>query len=101
MTLSLWESLEAVAAYSYDGLHTEALARRADWFQRGSWPSYVAWWVPEHHVPRRTEGTERIDHLYTHGATPYAFSFREAFDAEAARVALDRSRMAQWARHEA
>jgi len=64
MTLSLWENLEAVAAYAYHGVHAEALARRADWFVRGSWPAYVAWWVPVDHVPRWNEGTDRIDHLH-------------------------------------
>ncbi len=98
MTLSLWESLEAVVAYSYRGLHNEALAKRADWFVRGSWPAYVAWWVPEHHVPRWSEGTARIDHLHAHGSTAHAFTFKEPFNADNVRVTLDRSRMPQAAR---
>ncbi len=99
MTLSLWENLEAVAAYAYHGVHAEALARRADWFVRGSWPAYVAWWVPVDHVPRWNEGTDRIDHLHSRGPTAYAFNFREPFDANGAKARLDRMRMAQLARH--
>jgi hypothetical protein len=93
MTLSLWETLEAVGAYAYHGIHAEALARRADWFVRGSWPAYVAWWVPVDHVPRWNEGTDRIDHLHTHGPTAYAFNFREPFDGDGARLTLDRTQM--------
>jgi heme-degrading monooxygenase HmoA len=95
MTLSLWESLEAVAAYSYSGLHAEALARREEWFLKGPWPSYVAWWVAGDHRPRWTEGTERLDHLHTQGSTPKAFSFREPFDAQGARAVLDRAKVAR------
>ncbi len=94
MTLSLWDSLEAVAAYSYSGLHAEALARREEWFLKGPWPSYVAGWVAEDHRPRWSEGTERLDHLHAHGSTPRAFAFREPFNAQGARVLLDRAKVA-------
>lgn len=51
MTLSLWNDIESVAAFSYNGAHAEALLRRKDWFQSLGLPGYVAWWVPEdHHV---------------------------------------------------
>jgi uncharacterized protein DUF3291 len=94
MTLSLWNSLEAVAAYSYSGLHAEALARREEWFLKGPWPSYVAWWVSEDHRPRWSEGTDRLDHLHTQGSSPQAFHFREPFDAHGQRVKLDPSKVA-------
>ncbi len=45
--LSVWQNLESVMAYSYGGLHAEALAKRKDWFLHGTWPGYVAWWVGE------------------------------------------------------
>ncbi len=81
MTLSLWQDLESVAAFTYSGLHREALSRRQDWFEAGPWPSYVAWWVPGDHRPDWKEAVERIDHLHDHGSTPGAFSFRQPFDA--------------------
>ena len=40
--LSIWRDLESVMAYSYGGLHAEALAKRKDWFTHGPCPGYVA-----------------------------------------------------------
>lgn len=80
MTLSLWRDLESVAAFAYHGVHREALSHRGDWFESGSWPSYVAWWVDGQHRPAWSEAVERADHLHVHGPTPTAFSFRKPFD---------------------
>jgi hypothetical protein len=80
MTLTLWRDLESVAAFAYHGIHREALSKRADWFNSGPWPSYVAWWVDGQHKPNWSEAVDRIDHLHAHGSTPVAFSFRQPFD---------------------
>ena len=49
MTLSLWDDLESVVAFSHHGAHGGALANRKDWFQSLGLPTYVAWWVPTDH----------------------------------------------------
>jgi hypothetical protein len=88
-TLSRWHDLESVAAFAYHGLHGQAVGMRDEWFLRGNWPSYVAWWVPEGHELRWAEGCERIDLLHEKGASPDAFTFKQPFDAngkEAPRV---------------
>jgi len=69
MTLSLWRDLESVAAFSYRGIHGDALSKRAEWFMKGPWPSYVAWWVDEHHQPTWREAVDRIDQLHVYGST--------------------------------
>jgi hypothetical protein len=84
MTLSLWCDLESVAAFAYHGVHREALSLRADWFDRGPWPSYVAWWVDGERRPDWREAVDRIDHLHDHGPTPTAFTFRQPFDSAGA-----------------
>lgn len=89
MTLSLWRDLESVAAYSYSGLHGDALAKRSEWFERGAWPTHVAWWVPEGHQPNWAEGVERLDHLHANGPQPRAFSFKKPFDAAGNPTRLD------------
>jgi hypothetical protein len=81
MTLSLWRDLESVAAFAYQGVHREALSRREDWVNSGSWPSYVAWWVAADHRPNWSEAVARVDHLHEHGPSAKAFTFRQAFDA--------------------
>ena len=88
-TLSLWQDLESVAAFAYHGPHGEALTKRRDWFPQTELPVYVAWWVPADASISWPDGAERIDHLHTHGSTPYAFTFSKPFDAQGNPVRLD------------
>lgn len=81
-TLSLWKDIESVRRFAYNGLHKIALAQREKWFRPPAWPSYVMWWVADDHTPQWSEATQRIEHLHTHGPTPYAFSFKHPFDSD-------------------
>lgn len=92
-TLSLWEDLESVAAYAYNGAHGEALANRKEWFVQDGKPKYVAWWVEETDRLSREEAAERFDHLAENGPTPYAFNFAKPFDAEGNPYKIDRDRI--------
>jgi uncharacterized protein DUF3291 len=93
MTLSLWDDLESVAAFAYNGAHAEALTKRKDWFQSLGLPGYVAWWVPADHKVDWKEGSERLDYLHTHGATAFAFNFAKPFDPSGNPCRLDRAAM--------
>lgn len=88
-TLSLWQDLESVAAFAYHGPHGEALTKRRDWFPDRQLPVYVAWWVPADASISWPDGAERIDHLHTHGSTPYAFNFAKPFDPRGNPVRVD------------
>ncbi|WP_205085289.1 DUF3291 domain-containing protein [Photorhabdus khanii] len=82
-TLSLWRDLESVYHFAYYGpLHKEALRLRKDWFGKQNWPIYVVWWVSEHHQPCWREACHRLEHLHDYGVTPYAFTFKQPFDAQ-------------------
>src|SRR5438067_1579775 len=37
-TLSLWQNLESVFAFAYNGQHAEALTKRKEWFVHPDWP---------------------------------------------------------------
>ena len=91
MALSLWRDMESVAAFAYRSAHGEALSHRTDWFRKGSWPVYVAWWVDENHTPNWTEAADRLDHLHVNGSTPSAFTFKQPFDANGAPARLKRA----------
>jgi hypothetical protein len=92
-TLSLWEDLDAVFAYAYHAAHGEALRHRAEWFCKGDWPVYVAWWVDDDHIPTLREAAERNDHYHQFGSTPTAFDFKHAFDAHGNPIKIDRQRV--------
>ncbi len=92
-TLSLWEDLESVFAYSYNAAHGEALRHRREWFRNGEWPSHVAWWVPNNHVPTRREASEHWEYLSESGPSAKAFDFRHAYDAEGRPTKVDRERV--------
>lgn len=79
-TLTLWRDLDSVRHFAYHGPHAGALRRRWDWFTRGSWPAFVAWWVPDDTYPTWREGTIRLEHLNDHGPTPEGFTFNAASD---------------------
>jgi hypothetical protein len=78
-TLSLWMDLESVYSFSYNGAHRDALGRRREWFRRVSYPNYVAWWVESERLPTWREACQRLEHLYDHGSTAYAFNFKHPF----------------------
>ncbi|QPH55339.1 DUF3291 domain-containing protein [Pontivivens ytuae] len=94
-TLSLWESMEAAFAFSYSGMHAEALKRGAEWFRPPEWPPYALWWHEGDERPTWADGVARHAHLDAHGATAQAFTFKEAFDTAGAPMRLARD----WRRH--
>jgi hypothetical protein len=81
VNMSVWTSLEALAAFVYTGHHREVLARRRQWFERMREAFQVLWWVPDGIRPTIADAEQRLDHLRTHGPTPYAFTFRTPFPA--------------------
>ena len=79
INMSVWESVEALAAYAYGPDHITVLRRRREWFERMTRPVLVAWWIPRGHIPTVREAEERLDHLREHGPTAHAFTLRQHF----------------------
>jgi hypothetical protein len=90
-TLSLWTNLESVFAFAYRGRHAEALRGRKEWFKEPNWPTYAAWWVADDYMPTWYEAAERLEHLHNRGPTPFAFSFKQAFDAAGLPTVVNRA----------
>jgi len=81
VTLSVWDSIESLRAFSYQSAHLDYLRRRRDWFLPHDRPaSLVLWWIPAGHVPTVEEACERLD-LVAAGPSPEAFTFRQTFPA--------------------
>jgi hypothetical protein len=79
INMSVWESVEALAAYVYGDAHLAVLRRRREWFERMRDAYLALWWVPRGHIPTTGEAEDRVKHLRAHGPTPHAFTLREHF----------------------
>jgi hypothetical protein len=79
INFSVWESIEALKAYTYGDAHLALFRRRAEWFEPHDGPSLVMWWIPAGHIPPVAEAVERLAHLTANGPTPYAFNFKQSF----------------------
>lgn len=80
LNLTVWESIEALADFTYRSGHVELLRRRREFFEAPSEPILCLWWIPDGTIPTVEEALARLDHLRAHGPTPVAFTFRQRFD---------------------
>jgi hypothetical protein len=80
VNMSVWESIEDLAAFVYRSGHVDVMRRRREWFEPMK-PYMVLWWVPAGHVPTVEEAKDRLAHLRDHGPTPFAFTFKARFPA--------------------
>jgi Domain of unknown function (DUF3291). len=92
-SLSLWQDIESLMAFSYSGIHAEALQHARRWNVERAWPSLVLFWVEADRRPDWTEAVERFEQLADHGVSPSAFTFKQPFDAYGAAYMIDRQRV--------
>ena len=78
--MSVWESIEQLAAFVYRSGHIDVMRRRREWFEFMR-VHLVLWWVPAGEIPSLQEAQERLEHLLEHGPTPYAFTLKARFEA--------------------
>jgi hypothetical protein len=79
INMSVWETVEDLAAYVYGDGHLAVLRRRREWFERLKDAYTALWWIPRGHVPTVTEAEERVKHLRAHGPAPHAFTLKVHF----------------------
>jgi hypothetical protein len=79
ITLTVWKSVEALSSYVYRSAHASVMRDRRRWFEKADQPILALWWIPVGHTPTIAEAKERLEHLRSHGSTPYAFSFSKPF----------------------
>jgi Domain of unknown function (DUF3291) len=78
VNMSVWESIEDLAAFVYHSGHVDVMRRRREWFEPMK-PYMVLWWIPAGELPTVEEAKERLAHLRDHGPTPFAFTFNARF----------------------
>ncbi|MEO0598377.1 MAG: DUF3291 domain-containing protein, partial [Chloroflexota bacterium] len=82
VNMSVWESINALHAYTYKSTHVELIRDRKSWFSLMETPHMVLWWIPVGHIPTVEEAKQKLDHLNEHGATSQAFTFSKRFSPE-------------------
>jgi hypothetical protein len=80
VNLTVWESIDALAEFTYRSAHVEFLRRRRDFFETPIQPILCLWWISEGALPSVDAAIARLAHLRAHGPTPTAFTFRHRFD---------------------
>jgi Domain of unknown function (DUF3291) len=100
VNMSVWESVEDLAAFVYSGSHRPVLRRRRDWFEHTAEAYAALWWIPAGSVPTTADAEERIRYLRAHGPSPRAFTLRVHFPppdrAEGGAEAGARDGLAEW-----
>jgi hypothetical protein len=79
VNMSVWDSVDALHAFTYASEHRTVFARRFDWFERRDGPNMVLWWQPKGTVPDVREALRRLQDLAELGPTPAAFTFKQRF----------------------
>ncbi len=80
INMSVWESIDALFAYTYKSDHVRVFRERGRWFERSDEPQLVLWWTPAGEIPSAEEGVRRLEHLRAHGPSPHAFTLKARFD---------------------
>jgi len=78
--MSVWESIEALRAFTYTSAHTGVMRRRREWFETYATSYMALWWIPTGHRPTIEEAKARLAVLDRDGPTPFAFTFRVPFE---------------------
>jgi hypothetical protein len=78
ISLSVWDSVEALRFFVEKTVHGAFLRRRQDWFAPWGGPNYVIWPWTGAGVPTVAEGWSRLERLARDGASDEAFDFRYA-----------------------
>jgi Domain of unknown function (DUF3291) len=79
VNLSVWESLEALWAFTYGSAHVGVMQRRRIWFERPAEAHLALWWVPAGAPPAVDEATARLAALRRDGPSPHSFDFKHPF----------------------
>lgn len=90
-TISIWQDLESMVAFSYHGIHAQGLKRKHEWVQKLSRPNHVIWWINDNHQPTWTEGTTHYDRIVKHGTSAQAFNIKDLYDSQGEPVKLNQT----------
>lgn len=79
INVTVWDSIEALADFTYRTAHAEVFRRRKAWFEAPTGAHMALWWVPAGHQPTLAEAFAALDRLRAEGPSPAAFTFARPF----------------------
>ncbi len=81
--MSVWESIDALHAYTYRTVHAEVYASRKRWFIDEKavvgGHALAMWWIPRGERPTVADAQARLAHITEHGPSERAFTFKRRF----------------------
>jgi heme-degrading monooxygenase HmoA len=81
--MSVWESIDALHAYTYRTVHAEVYAGRKQWFVDEKavvgGHALAMWWVPAGERPTVATAKEKLALITAHGPSEQAFHFKKRF----------------------
>jgi hypothetical protein len=81
LNISVWETVESLRRFTYQGDHAAALRRGRKWFRPPQGVHSALWWVPAGVLPDFDDGMTRLATLKAKGPSADAFTFRRLFPA--------------------
>jgi hypothetical protein len=79
INMSVWESIEALWSFVYDGGHLAVMRRRREWMTKIAESHQALWWLPAGELPTVEAARDRLDHLRVHGLSAHAFTFKQRY----------------------
>src|SRR5262252_5152971 len=82
INMSVWDSAEALERFVWQTVHKRIYGHRTEWFEPLERPHFVMWRVPVGHLPDVAEAKGRLEHLWAHGPSDYAFGWESVPSAQ-------------------
>jgi heme-degrading monooxygenase HmoA len=86
--MSVWESIDALHAYTYRTAHSEVYAGRKTWFVDRKavvgGHALAMWWIRRGQRPTVADAKQRLAEILEQGPTERAFTFKQRFPPPAA-----------------
>jgi len=74
-TVSIWETIDDLKAYTYETLHGDFIKRKSKWFENVEGPQLVIWNVEPKDRPTFEHAFERLEALKRDGPTENAYGW--------------------------
>jgi len=90
VNMSVWRDIESLRAFTYATDHLIPFRARRNWFEPPTFAHVALWWIPAGTIPTLQDGKDRLDLLAALGPTPHAFTFKQPFGPDGARLDPER-----------